>query len=121
MNRLFVKKDVQLELRDYMKRTFTVKHDQEELAEFLEEMRPGLRQEITAKIFRNVLIKSKSFKELRILMREVHKIKMHAAQLSAHRHSKFTEDRDTRFHEVVDSIVNNIVLKNSTPDYKVIY
>ena len=52
-----------------MVRTFTTKFEQEELGKFLEETRPGLRKEITAKIFRRILINSNSFNQLRVLMR----------------------------------------------------
>ena len=59
------------ELRKYLERTFTTKAQQDELMEFFHDrVNPNLKKELTAQIFRTILQESKTFMQLRVLMRE---------------------------------------------------
>jgi len=54
-----------------MTKTFTPKYQQEELEEFFDERcNPNLKLEITSTIFKRILLNSKKFMQLRVLMRD---------------------------------------------------
>ena len=78
---------------------------QEEIKEFFDDrINPNLKSDIVAQIFKEILIHSKIFMQLRVIMREDHKMrkKQHKSLKESINRRDFTESADQRFNRAIN-------------------
>ena len=124
MYQLLLPKELEVDIRDYIIKTVYTKALQDEIREFFDErINPDLKKVIIAQVFREILSYSKIFMQLRVIMREDHKIRksLHASQKESVNVSAFTESADSRFNNAMNQIVENITVHYAIPEEKVLY
>lgn len=104
MYQLLLPKELEVDIRDYIIKTVYTKALQDEIREFFDErINPDLKQVIIAQVFREILSYSKIFMQLRIIMREDHKIRksLHASMKESVNRLQFSENADSRFNNAI--------------------
>ena len=105
MYQLLLPKTLEVDIRDYIIKTVYTKALQDEIREFFDErINPDLKKEIIAQVFKEILLYSKIFMQLRVIMREDHKIRksLHASQKESVNIRAFTETADSKFNNAMN-------------------
>ena len=105
MYQLLLPKTLEADIRDYIIKTVYTKALQDEIREFFDErINPDLKKEIIAQVFKEILLYSKIFMQLRVIMREDHKIRksLHASQKESVNIRAFTETADSKFNNAMN-------------------
>ena len=124
MAALALPKPLEEDIRWYIRRTVYTKTLQEEIREFFDDrINPNLKVDIIAQIFREILINSKIFMQLRVIMREDFKLRRseHANAKESVNRLAFTETADEKFNIAINNITRNITVHYTIPEQKVLH